>query len=122
MSDTEQDPFGINARLAATTGDGIDVSAVRLVDPTRWQAAGGVDVVLLDRVADVDRDATAYCVHGQTTCLRCRQWCWLGDRTHHLVSTGQCAPLCRPCAAEVVPGTHRPVANAADHLRADGAH
>lgn len=87
----------------------------RLVQARR----GPVDVVVLDRVADVAQADTPYCVHGRACCVACGAWCWLGDRTHDLVTAGGYAPLCTRCGRGygVTADDH-----AGDHRRADGPH
>lgn len=104
------DPFGLTA--AGLTG----------VQVAQVPAGGWTSAVVLDRVVDVAREDTAYCIHGQATCTWCGAWCWLGDRTHALVSAGTAAPSCRQCAARYAPRTAGPVGNAADHRRSDGPH
>lgn len=81
-----------------------------------------MDVVVLDRVADLPQEQTGYCVHGRATCVRCGAWCWLGHATHDVVASRELAPLCRPCAREVVPADAVTVGNLGDHRRADGPH
>ncbi len=79
-------------------------------------------VVVLDLVDDLPREQTPYCVHGQTGCHRCHRWCWLGHNSLADVLNGRAAPVCRPCANELLEDGATPVGNAADHLRADGPH
>ncbi len=79
-------------------------------------------VVVLDRVEDLPREQTPYCIHGQTTCTRCFRWCWLGHRTHEEVLAGKVAPVCKPCAGELLGEGATPIRNAEDNLRADGPH
>jgi hypothetical protein len=94
------------------TGDPFGLKFVR-PDPHR--------IIILDRV--VEGTVPEYCVHGRTMCMRCRNWCWLGDETKKLVSAGDASPLCMQCAAEVVPPQHvAPIARVADHRRIDGPH
>lgn len=82
-----------------------------------------VAAVVLDRVDDLPQADTPYCVHGRALCVAgCGHWVWLGDRTHDLVASGRCAPLCRPCANRLVPAGARTAGKAADHRRSDGPH
>lgn len=102
-----QDPFGLLSSIP---------TGVTHVDVT-----GVTDWVVLDRITDQSRADTPYCVHGQTPCQVCGQWCWLGNRTHAQVAAGQARPICHPCAlAHIPPGT--PTHNLEDHRRADGPH
>lgn len=92
-----------------------EVTGVKMVSYTP-----GMPVVVLERIeAGVTPD---YCIHGRVTCYWCPEWCWLGDRTHDLVSSGQAAPICKECAAKLIPQGSRPVNNVGDHRRADGPH
>lgn len=84
--------------------------------------AGPVNPVVLDRVVDIAQQDTPYCVHGRTTCVSCGHWCWLGDRTHDLVLSGGCAPMCQPCATRYLPPGVTRSSNVGDHRRADGPH
>lgn len=110
-----QDPLGLGRVFAVPPG------GVRIVQAPPGGPRG---VVILDRVDEVSRDETAYCIHGQTTCMSCQAWCWLGDKTHALVTSGDTAPMCRPCAKDHMDNAPqmRPVVNAHDHRRADGPH
>lgn len=45
---------------------------------------------------------TDYCVHGETKCLNCGRWCWLGDGTLKKVLEGKAQPWCQECAAPLV--------------------
>lgn len=54
--------------------------------------------VVLDRI---ERGKTpSYYVHGQTTCMGCGDWCWLGDQTYQMVTANRYAPFCRQCAQQ----------------------
>lgn len=77
-------------------------------------------VVVLDRIEP--GVVPEYCCHGRAPCVRCREWCWLGHSTHDVVFTGQALPICRQCAAVVIPPGDRPVDRIRDHRRADGPH
>ena len=92
------------------------ITDARLVAPAR-KLGGGIDIVLLDRVEP--GVTPEYCIHGKTSCVMCGEWCWLGDKTHDLLVTGQAAGICIPCAA--VPRDH-PRRHIHDHRRADGPH
>lgn len=77
-------------------------------------------VVVLERVT-IHR-TTDYCVHGRVKCVTCGHWCWLGNRTLDLVSTGAALPVCQPCVRELIPPGTPVDCNANDHRRADGPH
>jgi hypothetical protein len=78
--------------------------------------------VVLERTDDVAQADTTYCVHGQVQCGVCGAWCWLGNETYKLVSSGSAAPLCMPCARTRVPADARRVRGANDHRRSAGPH
>lgn len=79
-----------------------------------------VPLVLLDRI-EPGEPKPDYCVHGRATCVACDDWCWLGDQTHDAVKSRRALPMCRQCAAKLLPGELR-FANLGDHRRADGPH
>jgi hypothetical protein len=58
---------------------------------TRWDRA-----ILLERCSETPEPG--YCVHGKTRCVRCNQWCWLGNNTFVMVAGGEALPLCTNCA------------------------
>lgn len=77
----------------------------------------GVNLVILERIEPgVEPD---YCVHGKVTCIRCADWCWLGDATHEAVKSEAVAPLCKPCAEQVVPKDYQPLGWLHDSERHD---
>lgn len=78
------------------------------------------DVIVLDRIEP--GVLPAYCTHGRTPCIRCGEWCWLGDATHEIVFTGQAVGLCLQCANAVIPQGSVRLARVEDHRRADGPH
>lgn len=94
------------------------------VKPTtmmRVDFADGVAVVIVDRI--VPGATTDYCIHGQTTCCRCSEWCWLGSETYRVVASGEAAPLCMQCANTVhVASQGSKRRHLHDHRRADGPH
>ena len=63
-----------------------------------------------------------YCIHGKTTCYGCREWCWLGDKTHEAMMSGDAVGLCLQCAHTMLPKDVRPERNLNDHRRTDGPH
>jgi hypothetical protein len=77
--------------------------------------------VILD-VVEPGAPKPDYCIHGRTTCQSCGDWCWLGTATFEAVSSGAAWPLCKPCAARLIPPGQRPVGHLDDHRRADGPH
>lgn len=78
-------------------------------------------VVLLDRIEP--GWTPPYCTHGRATCMGCDNWVWLGSETAKLVTAGDAAPLCLPCADRLIPPDSRtPDRHVADHRRADGPH
>lgn len=86
-------------------------------------------VVVLDPVLP-GMPSPDYCVHGQCTCMAagCRNWCWLGDQTYRVVTSGQADPICKPCADRIWPTALRdgmapiPIGHVTDHRLADGPH
>jgi hypothetical protein len=94
------------------------ITGVQLVQPKRKN--GGVDIVLLDRIEP--GVTPEYCIHGQTACFGCNEWCWLGDKTYEVVASGGAAPLCMQCAHQMIPRDVEPKHNIRDHRRADGPH
>lgn len=67
----------------------------------------------------------SHCIHGRTTCVACGQWCWLGDKSHDLVVSGEALPVCMPCmelSRKASPFGVVPTSNAEDHLASDGPH
>lgn len=79
---------------------------VTLVTPTSGA------VLILERVEP--GVTPEYCVHGKTTCLWCDEWCWLGEHSYDVVIEGQASPMCRECAAELIPPDSKPVRNVHD--------
>jgi hypothetical protein len=77
--------------------------------------------VVLDRV-EPGKPKPDYCTHGRATCMGCQAWCWLGDQTHDLVSSGRAGALCRQCAIRYAPANTSVLGNAGDHRRANGPH
>ncbi len=82
--------------------------------------------MIVERVVVLDRIEPGwtppYCTHGRATCIGgCDEWVWLGHATVEAVTAGA-APLCRQCAARLIPAGTRPVTNIRDHRRADGPH
>jgi len=84
--------------------------------------AGGYSIVVLDRI--VEGETPSYCIHGRATCMgECGEWVWLGSETVNTVRSGASIPLCRQCAATMIPPESRmPVGHIDDHRRADGPH
>lgn len=79
-------------------------------------------VVLLDRI-EPGEPRPAYCIHGRATCVGgCGEWVWLGHSTFEAVNSGKAAPLCLPCAKELIPPGTTPAGRTRDHRRADGPH
>ncbi len=77
-------------------------------------------VVVLARIAD---DPTPeHCIHGRVECVRCHEWCWLGDQTLTVVTSGEALPLCHQCAVQVIPPDQRAYKTVADRPAADGPH
>jgi len=79
-------------------------------------------VVVLDRV-EPDMAMPAYCVHGRVTCIACPEWCWLGDQTYQVVMAREADPICKQCAARLIPdGRNDPrfFGEIGDHRRSDG--
>lgn len=80
------------------------------------------DVVILDRI-EPGEPLPDYCIHGRTTCAGgCGEWCWLGSKTYDAVHSGQFRPLCRRCAAALVPEGTEIAGKIRDHRRTDGPH
>lgn len=50
-----------------------------------------------------DNPYPEYLTYAKTRCLRCDEWCWLGDKSLEVVSGGKAAPICRQCARELMP-------------------
>jgi hypothetical protein len=80
-------------------------------------------VVIVDRSHLFGKPA--YCLHGETFCVRCGHACWLGDKTVEAVKGGM-RPLCLDCATELrADGAWadiEPDGNLGDHRRAEGPH
>lgn len=94
------------------------ITGVELVQPKA--IGGGMNIIILERVEP--GVTPEYCVHGQTTCYGCDDWCWLGDRSYEVVQSGEAAGLCQECALKMIPPGTRPAHNVEDHRRADGPH
>lgn len=84
------------------------------------QQPGLSTVVVLDRIEPGIEPE--YCIHGRATCGRCREWVWLGHKTHDIVADGNVMPICQQCAAEIIPKGAKPISRVTDHRRADGPH
>lgn len=80
----------------------------------------GQQIVVLDRI-EPGEPKPDYCVHGRATCVTCTEWVWLGHTTEKLVSSRECAPMCKQCAAKYARPEHR-IGHVDDHKRADGPH
>jgi len=78
------------------------------------------NAVILDRIKDIDGDPP-YCTHGYATCVKCDEYCYLGNKTAEVVASRQAFPLCRPCALERTSLLAK-VMQVEDHQRADGPH
>ncbi len=77
-------------------------------------------LVVLDRITD-ESTLPDYCVHGRATCVACGHWCWVGSKTHDVITGGDAKPVCMECAQEYYdPGTR--LGHVDDHRRADGPH
>lgn len=75
-----------------------------------------VGAVIVDRIKDVPDPE--YCTHGRTRCMRCHEWCWLGDQTFKIVSNAEAAPLCLACARSLPEIANYPVTySAPDSLK-----
>lgn len=101
-------------------------TGVAFVQPKRNPDGSG-SIIVLERI--VDGVTPDYCIHGKVTCWWCEKWCWLGDNSHQLVSSGDVTPMCKECANEAWATAEaqgakrpRPITNAMDHRRADGPH
>lgn len=81
---------------------------------------GGGPVIVLDRIEP--GVTPPYCTHGKVTCYWCPEWCWLGDKSFEVVSSGKAAPICLQCATRLLPPDSKPIDNLGDHRRADGPH
>jgi hypothetical protein len=86
------------------------------------ETASGYNVIVLERI--VEGETPDYCVHGRATCMgNCGEWVWLGSETVKVVQKGDHMPLCRECAAVMLPvGKQMPIGHIDDHRRADGPH
>lgn len=56
-------------------------------------------IVVLDRI-EPGEPQPDYCTYGRASCVRCNEWCWLGDKTAEAVAVGGAAPLCLVCATQ----------------------
>lgn len=77
--------------------------------------------VILDRIV-TEFLKPAYCVHGRTQCVGCRQWVWLGNNSEKAALARRVRPLCQVCALTVHLGAGMRVVEVNDHLRKDGPH
>lgn len=81
----------------------------------------GATLLVLDRV--VKDVVPEYCTHGYATCINCSFPCWIGHATEKTLLGGEALPICKECAAVLIPPEHRtPIGRVVDHLRADGPH
>lgn len=58
-------------------------------------------VTVVERISDAPDPN--YLRYAKTRCVKCDQWCWLGDKSAEVVSQGQAMPMCQPCAADLLP-------------------
>lgn len=73
---------------------------------------GGL-VVVVERI-EPGEPRPDYCIHGRATCYICDEWCWLGEQTYTLVSTGTATPMCLQCATRILPAGIPRLYNAKD--------
>jgi hypothetical protein len=55
-------------------------------------------VIVVERKRDGEQPE--YCVHGETRCVGCNAWCWLGNNSLKQIVEGDSTPWCQQCAAE----------------------
>jgi hypothetical protein len=58
-------------------------------------------ITVVERVSE--NPHPEYLPYAKTRCLRCDEWCWLGDQSFKVVSGGKAMPVCQQCARELVP-------------------
>ena len=77
-------------------------------------------VLILERISDVPEPD--YCTHGYVQCIYCYEFCWMGDQSVEMITSGEAFPLCVTCAPKLIPEGTEPIRQVQDHKRKDGPH